>query len=161
MCQVYVLAIPQNISINLDQHFKERGLILFIVMMVMIFVAILSFAFINVRAKKREMHLCASLIKQMEATQQAERKNMNKSHAFATASHDVRAYLAGLVGLIEISFKLLVPTSQFDTNFKPRSELETNLKQMEDCTKDLLGNYIIASSCYLNFFIFIILLFFR
>ncbi|KAJ1404741.1 Signal transduction response regulator, receiver domain [Sesbania bispinosa] len=75
------------------------------------------------------MHLCASLIKQMEATQQSERKNMNKSLAFASASHDLRTSLAGLTGLIELSYKLV----------KAGSRLETNLKQMEDCTHDLLG----------------------
>ncbi|PNY15488.1 histidine kinase cki1-like protein [Trifolium pratense] len=72
----------------------------------------------------------------MEATEQAERKHMNKSLAFASASHDVRAYLAGLVGLIEMSSKLLVSNSELD---KPHSELETNLKQMDNCAQDLLG----------------------
>ncbi|KAL8503960.1 hypothetical protein ACS0TY_022625 [Phlomoides rotata] len=38
----------------------------------------------------------------MEATQQSERKSMNKSLAFASASHDIRASLAGICGLIEI-----------------------------------------------------------
>ncbi|KAH0992173.1 hypothetical protein GBA52_003656 [Prunus armeniaca] len=56
-------------------------------------------------AGKREMLLCATLIKQMEATQQAERKSMRKSLAFASASHDVRAALAGITGLIEISYE--------------------------------------------------------
>ncbi|XP_070048863.1 histidine kinase CKI1-like [Nicotiana tomentosiformis] len=50
------------------------------------------------------MYLCAALIKQMEATQQAERKSMNKSTAFALANHDVRASLAGLNGLIDLSY---------------------------------------------------------
>ena len=93
-------------------------------------VSILSFAYIFVRAAKREMHLCATLIKQMEATQQAERKSMNKSLAFASASHDVRASLAGLTGLIELCYKEATSSS----------ELETNLRQMDTCAKDLLGN---------------------
>ena len=46
-------------------------------------VSILSFAYIFIRAAKREMHLCAALIKQMEATQQVERKSMNKNLAKA------------------------------------------------------------------------------
>lgn len=79
------------------------------------------------------MHLCALLIKHMEATQQAERKNMNKSLAFASVSHDVRTSLAGLTGLIEMSNELA----------DHGSELETNLKQMQDCTQDLLGNFIV------------------
>lgn len=134
-----MLAVPQKGFVSFDLNYKKKGLILLIVMMAMIFMAIFSFLLTSVRARRREMHLCASLIKQMEATQQAERKNMNKSLAFAIASHDVRASLAGLIGLIEMSYKLVASTS----------ELETNLKQMEDCTQDLLGNII--DSCHPNF----------
>ncbi|KAK7344383.1 hypothetical protein VNO77_13911 [Canavalia gladiata] len=126
---VYVLAVPQNEYVNFEMSYKKKELILFIVMMVMIFTALLNFVFINVKATRREMHLCASLIKQMEGTQQAEKKNMNKSIAFASASHDIRASLAGLTGLIEISSELVLPGS----------ELDTNLKQMDNCTQDLLG----------------------
>ncbi|OIW07029.1 hypothetical protein TanjilG_02663 [Lupinus angustifolius] len=127
---VYILAVPQNGSVNFDlNHYKKKGLQLMIAMIVMILIAMFSFLFINVRATRREMQLCASLIKQMEATQQAERKNMNKSLAFASASHDVRTSLAGLTGLIEMSYELVTP----------HSELETNLKQMNNCTRDLLG----------------------
>ncbi|XP_030454943.1 histidine kinase CKI1-like [Syzygium oleosum] len=81
------------------------------------------------RARVIEMHLRAALIKQMEATRQAERKSMSKSNAFAQASHDVRASLAGIIGLIDISYD----------EVSPGSELEKNLKQMEACAKDLLG----------------------
>ncbi|KAE9589492.1 putative histidine kinase response regulator and transcription factor RR-A-type family [Lupinus albus] len=128
---VYVLAVPQNgSSVNIDlNNYKKKGLKVLIAMIVMILIAILSFLFINVRGTRREMQLCGSLIKQMEATQQAERKNMNKSLAFASASHDVRTSLAGLTGLIEMSYELVTP----------HSELETNLKQMNNCTRDLLG----------------------
>ena len=130
MFQVYVLAIPRNGLVSFDHSYKKKGLTLLIVMMVMLFIAIFSFLFTNARDAMREMHLRASLIKQKEATQQAERKNMNKSLAFASANHDVRASLAGLTGLIEMSYKLV----------EPGSELETNLKQMKDCTQDLIGN---------------------
>ncbi|KAL6968617.1 hypothetical protein U1Q18_034418 [Sarracenia purpurea var. burkii] len=65
----------------------------------------------------------------MEATQQAERKSLNKSLAFARASHDVRASLAGLTGLIDVCREEVAPVS----------DLETNLMLMEACTKDLLG----------------------
>ncbi|XP_027349422.1 histidine kinase CKI1 [Abrus precatorius] len=126
---VYVLAVPNNGLVRYVHEIKKKGLTLMTVMMVMALVAMLSFLFTNVRLLKREMHLCASLIKQMEATQQAERKSMNKSHAFASATHDVRASLAGLTGLIEMCYHEVVPDS----------ELETNLKQMDSCTKDLLG----------------------
>ncbi|KAM1475484.1 hypothetical protein ACFX2I_031368 [Malus domestica] len=75
------------------------------------------------------MHLCNTLIKQMEATQQAERKSMNKSLAFATASHDIHAAVAEITGLIDIS----------KDEVSSGSELETNLRQMETCAKDLFG----------------------
>ncbi|KAK7259230.1 hypothetical protein RIF29_24831 [Crotalaria pallida] len=124
--KVYVLAVPQNRSVS---FVKKNGLTLLIVMIVMFFIAMVSFLNTNARASRREMHLCSSLIKQMEATQQAERKRMNKSLAFASASHDIRASLAALTGLIEMSYE----------DVTRGSELETNLNQMESCTKDLLG----------------------
>ncbi|XP_068492318.1 histidine kinase CKI1 [Phaseolus vulgaris] len=126
---VYVLGVPEERYGRIYQNYKKKGLIVFVITMVTIFVAFFSFLYINCEAFRREMHLCASLIKQCEATQQAEKKNMNKSAAFASASHDVRASLAGITGLIELSSELVAPGS----------ELETNLKQMNGCTQDLLG----------------------
>ncbi|KAK7392244.1 hypothetical protein VNO78_20676 [Psophocarpus tetragonolobus] len=126
---VYVLAVPQKGFVSFNLNYKKKGLILFVATMITAFVALFSFLFINCRAMRREMQLCASLIKQCEATQQAEKKNMNKSIAFASASHDVRTSLAGITGLIEASYELV----------DPGSELGTNLKQMNDSTQDLLG----------------------
>ena len=77
------------------------------------------------------MFLCAALVKQMESTHQAERKSMNKSHAFARASHDVRASLAAITGLIELC----------NQDINPGSVFAANLAKMNTCTKDLLGNY--------------------
>ncbi|BBH08906.1 Signal transduction histidine kinase [Prunus dulcis] len=102
---------------------------LLIVMMAIMGVFSVSYIFVMLGAGKREMLLCATLIQQMEATQQAERKSMRKSLAFVSASHDVRAALTGITGLIEISYDEVARGS----------ELETNLRQMETCTKDLLG----------------------
>ncbi|XP_008237868.1 PREDICTED: histidine kinase CKI1-like [Prunus mume] len=102
---------------------------LLIVMIAVMGVFSVSYIFVMLSAGKREMLLCATLIKQMEATQQAERKSMRKSLAFVSASHDVRAALTGITGLIEISYDEVARGS----------ELETNLRQMETCTKDLLG----------------------
>ncbi|XP_028087442.1 histidine kinase CKI1-like [Camellia sinensis] len=89
----------------------------------------LVFVFLLLRGARREMYLCATLIKQMEATQRAERKSLKKILAFASASHDVRALLAGITGLIDMCHDEVTPESY----------LEKNLMQMEDCTKDLLG----------------------
>ncbi|KAK1316095.1 Histidine kinase CKI1 [Acorus calamus] len=74
------------------------------------------------------MALRASLVKQKEATQQAERKAVNKSIAFANASHDVRTSLAAISGLIELCRK----------DIGLQAELEESLKQMESCATDLM-----------------------
>ncbi|KAK1292551.1 Histidine kinase CKI1 [Acorus calamus] len=74
------------------------------------------------------MALRASLVKQKEATQQAERKAVNKSMAFANASHDVRTSLAAISGLIELCRK----------DIGLQAELEESLKQMESCATDLM-----------------------
>ncbi|KAL8503955.1 hypothetical protein ACS0TY_022620 [Phlomoides rotata] len=87
------------------------------------------FVCLIIKAARREMYLCGALINQMEATQQSERKSMNKSLAFASASHDIRASLAGICGLIEIC----------RNEVTKRVHLLTSLMQMEACTRDLLG----------------------
>lgn len=127
--QVYALAIPQSPLIHLLHKFSRMSLVILVSMIPTTMALIFSFIFILIRAAKLEMHICAALIKQMETTEQAERKSMNKSLAFASASHDVRAFLAAITGLIDICYDE-VPSG---------SELEANLKQMEVNTKDLLG----------------------
>ncbi|GKU99371.1 hypothetical protein SLEP1_g12230 [Rubroshorea leprosula] len=54
---------------------------------------------------------------------------MNKSLAFASASHDIRTPLAAITELIRISKDEVLHGSN----------LKSNLKDMESCTKDLLG----------------------
>jgi len=130
--QVYALAFPYNGLASSVNRSTKISLILFIIMIAAIFISIVSFILLVVRSARREMHLCSTLIKQMEATQQAERKSMNKSLAFATASHDIRAALAGITGLIEICY----------AEVRAGSELDTNLRQMDGCTKDLVGKLI-------------------
>ncbi|KAF7107210.1 hypothetical protein CFC21_107873 [Triticum aestivum] len=51
----------------------------------------------------REVALEAELAQQKKALQQTERKSMNKSNAFARASHNICSSLAAVAGLIEIS----------------------------------------------------------
>lgn len=98
-------------------------------MIVSLAISIVTFVILTIRAARREMYLCSALIKQMEATQQAERKSMNKSTASARANHDVRASLAGISGLI---WMCRVQAS-------PQSELVKYLDHMESCKNDLLG----------------------
>lgn len=128
--QVYALVLPQEELASIVHRSSRLALILLILIMTTTVISIFGFVFIVIRAAKREMHLCARLIQQMEATQQAERKSMNKSTAFTRASHDIRASLAGITGLIEICHN----------EAAPGSELDINLKHMDNCTKDLLGN---------------------
>jgi len=126
------LVFPYNGLASSVNRSIKISLILFIILIAAIFISIVSFVLLVVRAARREIHLCSALIKQMEATQQAERKSMNKSLAFATASHDIRAALAGITGLIEICY----------AEVRAGSELDTNLRQMDGCTKDLVGKLI-------------------
>ncbi|XP_002515291.2 histidine kinase CKI1 [Ricinus communis] len=125
---VYALAFPHHGVVSTVDRSTKVALILLLVMVVAVFISIFSFVVLMVRAATREIHLSSALIRQMEATQQAERKSMNKSLAFASASHDIRAALAGITGLIEISYGEVSPY-----------ELQTNLHQMDDCAKDLVG----------------------
>ncbi|CAN6837991.1 unnamed protein product [Brassica oleracea] len=90
----------------------------------------LGFVACMVNAAGREMHMRATLINQMEATQQAERKSMNKSQAFARASHDIRGSLAGITGLIDLCHD--------SEEVRHGSNLESRLKLVNGCTKDLL-----------------------
>lgn len=128
LLQVYVLTIPhkrpQSFVHGFNSVFVAVLLIIAAISITMIYLLLLIAG-----GEMTKMKLRAALIQQMEAGQQAERKNVNKSLALARASHDVRASLAGMTGLIEICHELV----------DPRSELEANLVQMEACTKDLLG----------------------
>uniref|UniRef100_A0A0E0L8N1 Probable histidine kinase 2 n=1 Tax=Oryza punctata TaxID=4537 RepID=A0A0E0L8N1_ORYPU len=81
------------------------------------------------RAVAREAALDADLVKHKDALQQAERKSMNKSNAFASASHDIRSALAAVAGLVEVSRPEAAATNP---------NIMDNLNQMELCTNKLL-----------------------
>nr|GLL32338.1 histidine kinase CKI1-like [Ipomoea trifida] len=93
------------------------------------------------RVMMREMCVKAALIKQKEATEEAERKSMSKSVAVANASHEVRTALAGITGLIQMC------RADADAS-AAHSELNDNLRHMESCTNDLysLLNSILDAS---------------
>ncbi|KAL5786732.1 hypothetical protein ACOSQ2_009124 [Xanthoceras sorbifolium] len=126
---VYVLAYSRDglASLVIRDGRVSRMLLVFMFMTVIVSISI--FIFLIARAAKREMFLCAALVKQMNATQQAERKSMNKTFALAKASHDVRASLAAITGLVEFC----------QDHANPQSELAENLSQIKTCTDDLLG----------------------
>ncbi|XP_058003825.1 histidine kinase CKI1 [Hevea brasiliensis] len=126
---VYVLAYPGYGLADLVHRNSRLSIMLLSIVLVLVIVSLCMYIFLTARATKREMFLCAALIKQTEATQQAERKSMNKTKAYAGANHDVRGSLAAITGLIELC----------QEDAKPESELAANLMQMQNCTKDLLG----------------------
>lgn len=90
------------------------------------------------RSVAREVSLRANLVRQNEALRQAERKSLNKTNAFAGASHDIRSALAAITALVDVS------RAEAQTN----SQMMRNLEQMEVCTNKLLGDD--ASLCHLG-----------
>ncbi|KAM7276080.1 hypothetical protein ACFE04_017946 [Oxalis oulophora] len=126
---VYALTFPLKWSSTHLVHKKSRvALILLILTVAVMLISILSFLFLLIRAAKIETNLRASYIKQTEATQKAERKNLNKTLAFASASHDIRNSLIAIDAAIDLSRNVSSP-----------SELKSNLDQMKRCTKELEG----------------------
>ncbi|GFQ02780.1 histidine kinase cki1 [Phtheirospermum japonicum] len=130
---VYVLAVPENEFLSLVHKNVRLAFVMLVLMIGAMVITICSFVYLTVQAAKREMYLCGALINQMESTRQSERKSMNKSLAFASASHDIRASLAGITGLIEMCRAEVFKKEPL------RSEMLSNLQQMEACTRDLLG----------------------
>lgn len=93
------------------------------------------------RSVAREALLRASLVRHKEALQQAERKSLNKTSAFAGASHDIRSALAAITGLVDVS----------RVEARAHPQITRNLEQMDVCTKKLLGELelcILCSNCY-------------
>ncbi|CAA7406965.1 unnamed protein product [Spirodela intermedia] len=126
---VFVLAFPH---VSLISHAHKFGTISYFLLLSVLFMAVVTCVLVFqwiIKYQRRDTFLHSSLIKQKEATQQAERKSMNKSLAFASASHDVRTSLAGIIGLIELC----------QAEVSPHSELDKNLDQMNVCASKLYG----------------------
>ncbi|KAJ4961501.1 hypothetical protein NE237_021411 [Protea cynaroides] len=126
---VIVYVFPHKELVDLVRKDSKVAFSLLLLMLISMVLSISFFILLTLRAARREIVLCATLIKQMESTQQAERKSMMKSLAFASASHDIRSFLATISGLIQFSCEE-VPLD---------SKLKMNLVQMNACTEDLLG----------------------
>lgn len=136
---------------SVARNMTNLSITLLVLLFAIIVISLSIFIVLILRAARRQMFLCAALMKQMESTQQAERKSMNKSMAFANASHDVRGSLAAITGLIDVCRE----------EVKTNSELASNLTQIHTCATDVLGKYysfsllIFLSYCkYIYFFIF-------
>ncbi|WCJ25986.1 Histidine kinase CKI1 [Euphorbia peplus] len=126
---VYVLQYPRK---GFSEIFKRNNktMVLLVIVLVLTAVTYCIFIFLTISATKTEMGLVADSIKQFEAIQQAERKSMSKTKAYASINHDVRGSLAAVTGFIDICEE-----DAKEGNF---SELMTNLSQMKNCTDDLL-----------------------
>lgn len=123
------MALPKNDTLRHVQKMGIAALSELVVMLIVVaFANCIMLQFTRLYQKK-EVFLNASLIKQKQATQQAERKSMNKSLAFASANHDIRTILAGITGLIELSRGVV----------SQKSEVYNNLDQMSVCASKLLG----------------------
>ncbi|XP_017636703.1 histidine kinase CKI1-like [Gossypium arboreum] len=126
---VYALALPHEGIASFVYSKINFSHIALVVTMVLLVIPLVFFISSMTTNAQREIYLHDKLIKQMEATQQAERKSMNKSLALVGASHDIRAALAGITGYIDLCL----------ANAAPGSDFETYLKQMSLCAQDLLG----------------------
>ncbi|KAF5181246.1 Histidine kinase, partial [Thalictrum thalictroides] len=126
---VAIMVHPMKGLVGEIQRHSKITLVLLIALLIFLVITISSFIFFVIKTARREMFLCAALIKQMEATQQAERKSMNKSLAFASASHDVRSSLASLDGIITLC----------SAEVSPNSEIFSNLENMRNLTADLVA----------------------
>lgn len=139
--QVYALALPHEGIASFVYSKINFSHIALVVTMVLLVIPLVFFVSSMITNAQREICLHDKLIKQMEATQQAERKSMNKSLALVGASHDIRAALAGITGFIDLCL----------ANAAPRSDFKTYLKQMSLCAQDLLGKFISLAYWYQNF----------
>ncbi|KAL5983570.1 hypothetical protein ACLOJK_017658 [Asimina triloba] len=125
---LYIVGIESEFAAAVDR-ISRIALALLILMFAIAAVTTVFFVFMLCKAERKQIFLSSTLVKQMEAAKQAERKSKNKGLAFARANHDVRTSLAAIIGLIELC----------RTEVRPQSEMETNLVQMDTCANNLLG----------------------
>ncbi|KAL1831133.1 hypothetical protein ACET3Z_000784 [Daucus carota] len=126
---VFVLVMPlEGPERSLHKNFNESYQYLLGAICLM-FLFTVVFVIMIFGASQRLIQLRAALVKQREATAQAERKCIKRSTNYASASHDVRGSLAGIIGLIEICM----------TQVDHGSDLEANIMHIKTCSSDLLG----------------------
>ncbi|XP_076892927.1 histidine kinase CKI1-like [Bidens hawaiensis] len=125
MQTVYVLALPYD-KVQSKIH---RNLVMVSVLSSLMIVTIIISFMLTMKSTTNEMWLRTALMKQVEVTQQLERKSKNRSVAFETASHDIRASLAAISGTVELSI----------SEKHQGAELATDLRIVESSTKYLQG----------------------
>ena len=99
---VFVLIIPHKSIWGPMISQSQTTLILLITLAVFMFLVSWLFIFSLTRDTSKEIHLCAGLIRQLEATKQSERKSNHKSIVFANMNHDLQTSLAAIIGLIDL-----------------------------------------------------------
>ncbi|GKA02056.1 histidine kinase CKI1-like protein [Tanacetum coccineum] len=108
---VYVLALPYD---GLQSKMHKNIVFLFVLMALMFFViCIVNFVDLLVVAARKEMCLTSEI--------------KNRDLEFVKASHDIRASLAGITGMIEMSIN----------DLPQGSELAKNLKRVKSRSEDL------------------------
>ncbi|GJT31921.1 histidine kinase CKI1-like protein [Tanacetum coccineum] len=117
---VYVLALPYD---GLQRKMHKNIVFLFVLMALMFFViCIVNFVDLLVVAARKKMCLTSEI--------------KNRDLEFVKASHDIRASLAGITGMVEMS-----------TNDLPQgSDLAKNLKRVKSRSEDLKMNSILDKS---------------
>ncbi|KAJ0963387.1 hypothetical protein J5N97_028509 [Dioscorea zingiberensis] len=125
---VSIMATPCKDSGHIFKKMNIAVVSLFLFLLFGVFIGSIIIRMIFKKVTMENVQLRSALIKQKEATQQAERKSMNKSMAFSRANHDVRTSLISITCLIELC-RHMVP---------PQSDLDENLLQMRAYASKLL-----------------------
>ncbi|GLT37955.1 hypothetical protein SLA2020_122340 [Shorea laevis] len=125
---VYLLSFPNDGMAGLVEKNSRLSVLFLVLMFLFVVVSFIVFIFFIIRAARREMFLCAAFVKQLNATQQAERKSMFKTRAYTRANHDVCGSLAVISGWLELCHN----------DAESNSELASNLQLLKACTRDLL-----------------------
>ncbi|KAL3538260.1 hypothetical protein ACH5RR_001626 [Cinchona calisaya] len=126
---VYALIFPADGMEAAALRNNKLAIFLVVLMVVGTVISLGIFILLIVKAARTEIVLCDALIKQKESTQQAERKSMSKTNAFAMNSHDLRSSLAVITNLIDVCRQ----------EAAPNSSLATNLFYIKTYVLDLLG----------------------
>ncbi|KAL1833431.1 hypothetical protein ACET3Z_003082 [Daucus carota] len=126
---VLVLAMQvQGPETSMHKNFNESHRYLIGTICAILIFTTVSVVFV-VTASQRVSKLRAALEEQVAATAQEERKGNRRSSCYAEASHDVRASLAGIIGMVDICL----------TQVEPGSSLEGYIQGIQTCSQDLLG----------------------
>lgn len=110
--QVLLTLFPQTGRQRLFDRHNRVFIALTVSSIFGIVVSTVIFLLLIYQTRRDDGYLRAALIKEKEATGQAERKSMNKSNAFAGAAHDIRASMAALMALIELAVMKFIQDHQ-------------------------------------------------